>query len=92
MTQAQQKVFEEIHDVCKGERLPEDADDVNLPLTKSFIYEVLRLRNPIALSLPHVSTKDEIYNDYFIPDGSIILMDMYNIGMCPRFFICCFEA
>jgi len=65
------KLQDEIDIVC-GERLPEMKDMENLPTLRSIVKEVIRWRPPVPTGIPHASTKDHIYNGYFIPAGSTI--------------------
>jgi len=62
---------EEIDRVC-GARLPEMSDMENLPVLRAVVKEVLRWRPPVPTGIPHASTKDCVYDDYFIPAGSTI--------------------
>jgi cytochrome P450 len=65
------KLQDEIDIIC-GERIPEMKDMENLPILRAVVKEVLRWRPPVPTGIPHASTKDYVYNGYFIPAGSTI--------------------
>jgi len=62
---------DEIDTVC-GDRPPEMKDIESLPTLRSVVKEVIRWRPPVPTGIPHASTKDHVYNGYFIPAGSTI--------------------
>ncbi|GJJ13524.1 hypothetical protein Clacol_007778 [Clathrus columnatus] len=74
--EAQEKVYEEL-DTVIGDRLPTLADRKNLPYVNAFIYEVLRWRPVVPLGVPHTVLEDDVYGEYFIPRGSIIIADSW---------------
>ncbi|KAK0440505.1 cytochrome P450 [Armillaria borealis] len=67
----QRKAQEEVLRVVGTNRLPTFSDRPLLPYVDALINEVYRM-NPVGpTALPHRSTKDDHYNGYFIPAGSI---------------------
>lgn len=75
---AQKNVQEELDRVL-GDRLPTLADRTNLPYVNAFCHEVLRWRPSIPLGVPHAALEDGTYGEYFIPKGSIIFADSWQI-------------
>ncbi|KAH8600622.1 cytochrome P450 [Bisporella sp. PMI_857] len=65
------KLQDEIDIVC-GDRLPEMGDMENLPVLRSVVKEVIRWRPPVPTGIPHASSKDHVYDGFFIPAGSTI--------------------
>ena len=71
--EVQRKAQAEVRRVVGQERLPDFSDRPHLPYVEALMNEVYRL-NPVGpTALPHLSTKDDVYNGYFIPQGSIII-------------------
>ena len=48
-----------------------------LPYIEALLLEVLRWSPPLPLGIPHVTTKDDVYNGYFIPKGTGILPNIW---------------
>lgn len=79
------KVQEEVDRVC-GDRLPEMKDMENLPVLRAVVKEVMRWRPPVPTGIPHASTKDYVYNGYFIPAGSTIHAMEWGITRDPKMY------
>jgi cytochrome P450 len=73
----QRKAQEEIAHVVGQNRLPTVADRANLPYINAVVKEVLRWHPVAPMGLPHMSTSDDTYDNYFIPKGSIILCNIW---------------
>ncbi|KAF8181626.1 cytochrome P450 [Pholiota molesta] len=84
--EVQVKAQEELDRVVGRERLPEFSDRSKLPYINAIIKEVLRW-NPIApLGLPHMTTRDDEFRDYFIPAGTIVVGNTWRILHDPKTF------
>ncbi|KAF4548076.1 Cytochrome P450-like protein 54 [Elsinoe fawcettii] len=68
----------EIDAVVGSERLPTFDDLPQLPLLRAVVKEVARMRPVTAGGIPHKSTRDDEYNGYFIPKGSIIHPNLWH--------------
>ncbi|KAG8746036.1 hypothetical protein FRC10_006375 [Ceratobasidium sp. 414] len=75
----QARAQEEIDRVVGSGRLPEVEDRTNMPYIQAIIREVLRWQPVLRLGFPRVSTKDDVYRSYFIPKGSIIMLNVWAI-------------
>ncbi|GFP98582.1 phenylalanine n-monooxygenase [Phtheirospermum japonicum] len=64
------------------ERAYDELDRVNY--IKSCVKESFRLHPISSFILPHVSTKDAIVGEYFIPKGSHVLLSRMGLGRNPR--------
>ncbi|GJF00668.1 cytochrome P450 [Phanerochaete sordida] len=73
--EAQKKLDETIG----SDRPPEIADKSTLPYITAVMYECLRWRPPLPLSLPHRSTADDEYKGFHIPAGSIVIGNAWAI-------------
>ena len=73
VSDVQRKAQAELDRVVGFERLPEYEDRKNLPYIDALCKEVLRWHPIIPLGIPHRVTKDDIFDGYFIPAGTIVL-------------------
>ncbi|KEY72256.1 hypothetical protein S7711_00255, partial [Stachybotrys chartarum IBT 7711] len=81
--EVQQKAREEIDRVVGKDRLPNMADQENLPYIGAIVKEVLRW-NPVGpMALPHTSTEDDVFNGYHIPQKGIILANVWHFAHDP---------
>ncbi|KAI0060603.1 cytochrome P450 [Artomyces pyxidatus] len=75
----QKKAQQELDAVVGSERLPSFSDRDNLPYINALVKEVLRW-NPVApTGLAHRVMKDDIYDGYFIPRGSFVLVNIWKL-------------
>ncbi|KAF8157103.1 cytochrome P450 [Crassisporium funariophilum] len=74
---AQTKAQQEIDRVVGRERLPDFSDEPHLPYLAALLKEVNRWRPAGPLGIPHLLDKDDEYNGYLIPAGSIIIGNVW---------------
>jgi cytochrome P450 len=67
----------EVDRITGGHRFPEFSDRPNMPYIDAIVREVFRYGIVVPLSVPHVSTADDIYNGWFIPKGSIVMSNIW---------------
>jgi hypothetical protein len=67
----QMKAQEELDRIC-GDRAPSFGDLQNCPVVRSIIREAFRWRSPLPMGVPHVSNRDDVYEGYYIPKGSVV--------------------
>ena len=77
----QARVHAEIDDVIGNEALPSMHHRLQLPFTEATILETQRLGDIVPLGVPHAVTKDVYFRDYFIPNGTMIIPNMYSVHM-----------
>lgn len=65
------QVQEEIDRVIGG-RQPVVEDRRNLPYTDAVVHEIQRLANIVPMSLPHTTSCDVHFNDFFIKKVMLI--------------------
>ncbi|KAH9957214.1 cytochrome P450 [Russula dissimulans] len=75
----QAKAQEELDAVTGRERLPTFEDRPKLPFVEAVCKEVLRWRPVTPLAIPHATTKDNIYEGFFIPKGAIVIGNVWAI-------------
>ena len=71
--EVQQKAQRQLDEVLGLTRLPTFEDSDALPYIHAIALEVLRWRPPAPLGLPHCVMKDDEYNSFLIPKGSLIV-------------------
>jgi len=76
----QKRAQEELDSVVGQTRIPTFADLPHLPYIRAMVKEALRWRPVDPLGLPHLSTEDDWYNGMFIPKGSMIVANVWNLN------------
>jgi len=79
----QKRAQAELDRVAKG-RLPTLQDQQDLPYIQAMVTETLRWNGVAPLGLPHMSTKDDVYNGYFIPAGTTVAGNTWAILHDPE--------
>ncbi|KAF8515735.1 cytochrome P450 [Gautieria morchelliformis] len=69
----QRKAQAELDDVIGADRLPGFEDRQNLPYINALCKEIQRWHPVFPLAIAHGVMEDDIYNNYFIPKGSVII-------------------
>jgi len=77
---------EEIDRVIGRDRMPSLADRESLPYTDALVHEVLRWRPVSPLGVPHASTAPDMYNGYFIPEGTIVIGFTWGMHRDPKIY------
>ncbi|KAF9451150.1 cytochrome P450 [Macrolepiota fuliginosa MF-IS2] len=75
----QRKAQEEVDSVVGPDRLPDFSDRPRLPYLLAIIKEVLRWNPIVPMSLPHMTTEEDVYEGYYIPKGCTIMSNTYAI-------------
>lgn len=85
--QAQAAAHAELDHVVGLSRLPNFADETNLPYIKALCNETLRIR-PVAVlgGTPHANSVADTYDGYFIPKGTTILSNSWAINLNPSYY------
>lgn len=55
----------------------------SLPYLQCIILETLRLRPPAPLSVPHATSEDDVYQNWFIPANTTVIMNLHAIHQDP---------
>ncbi|KAF5359953.1 hypothetical protein D9757_012242 [Collybiopsis confluens] len=80
----QKKLQEEIDGVVGRDRLPAIQDRPNLPYVNATIKEALRWRPALPLSIARKLKHDDFYEGYFIPEGTIVMPNIWTISTDDR--------
>jgi cytochrome P450 len=75
----QKRAQEEIDRVIGNERLPDTVDKDALPYVRSIITEILRWCPPLPLGVPRAASADDLYEGQFIPKGSFVVANIWNM-------------
>ncbi|KAK7462918.1 hypothetical protein VKT23_007498 [Stygiomarasmius scandens] len=82
----QRRAQEELDRVVGRSRLPSFADMKHLPYIQAIVNEILRWKTPVPVSIPHASTKDDYYDGYFIPKGTVLFANMRSLHRDPEIY------
>ncbi|KAJ8585906.1 cytochrome P450 [Rhizopogon salebrosus TDB-379] len=77
---AQKRAQAEIDAVIGTERLPTFEDRSSLPYVEAVLRETLRWNPVFPLGLPHFTTDSDVYNEYYIPKGAIVLANHWAMS------------
>ncbi|KAF8992112.1 cytochrome P450 [Cyathus striatus] len=78
--EVQKKAQKEIDQVVGRGRLPTFKDVENLSYIRAIVKEVMRWRGVAPLGVPHRSTQDDIYQGYFIPKGTVCIVNAWGLN------------
>lgn len=82
----QSKAQAEIDIVIGRHRLPELEDKTKLPYLSAVLKELLRWKPIVPSGLPHMTSEDDIYKDYYIPKGAIVMGNNWAIMHDEKIF------
>ncbi|KAG2065218.1 cytochrome P450 [Suillus decipiens] len=78
--EAQRLAQQEIDSVVGVDRLPDFYDRPSLKYVEAVFREVIRWHIVAPLGLPHATSSDDVYGGYFIPKGSLILPNIWDMS------------
>ncbi|KIY52635.1 cytochrome P450 [Fistulina hepatica ATCC 64428] len=76
----------ELDKVLKGVRLPDFDDQSSLPYIDCIVMEVQRFEPVLPRGVHHLSTADDVYDGYFIPNGTVVLPNVKAISRDGRVY------
>ena len=71
---------EEIDRVVGPDRLPNFDDEANLPYIRAMAKEALRWWPITKVGANHATTEDDWYMGYFIPKGSVVMLNWWYVS------------
>ncbi|THH28972.1 hypothetical protein EUX98_g5215 [Antrodiella citrinella] len=74
------KAQEEMDRVLGLSRLPELEDRESLPYLNAVIKETYRWLPPLPMTLPHMSSQDDVYNGYRIPKQTLVIGNAWGMA------------
>jgi cytochrome P450 len=82
--EVQARAQAEIDAVVGNDRLPSFEDRDRLPYVEALTKEALRWHSVVPTSVPHRVTEDNVFNGYFIPKGSLVLSNLWQMNHDPN--------
>ena len=76
----QRRAHEELDKVTGRQTWPSAEDEKQLPYIRAIIKEVQRLRPAFLVPAPHASTEDFVYNGYYIPKGTCMVLNVHDLN------------
>ncbi|KDQ61306.1 hypothetical protein JAAARDRAFT_152482 [Jaapia argillacea MUCL 33604] len=74
----------EIDSIVGLENVPSVSDTGRLPYVNAVIKEVMRWHPVLPLSIARRSAKDDIYEGYSIPEGTILIPNVWAVALEPN--------
>jgi len=84
--EVQRKAQAEIDAVVGNDRLPTFTDREHLPFIEALVLEVQRWNPVTPLGVPHRVIEDDVYDDYLIPKGSIVVANIWKMTHDPQVY------
>ena len=78
--EVQKKAQLELDTVIGQDRLPEFSDLESLPYIRAMVKELLRWHIVAPITLPRRIVADDEYNGYLLPDGAIVLVNVWYVA------------
>jgi len=83
---SRKKAQAELDAVVGRGRLPDFNDYDSLPFINALVKETLRWQPVLPVGVPHYSTKDDEYEGYFFPKGTLIIGNAWSILHDPEMY------
>lgn len=80
------KVQVELDEVVGRDRLPRLSDRPNLPYTEATLSEAARVASATPFGLPHAASRHTTLNGFSVPQGTIIIPNMWAVHNNPEVF------
>ena len=81
------QVHRELDAVVGRNRLPKLSDRQDLPYTDAVVHEVTRIGTVSPLAIPHYSTSSTKILSYDIPEGTLILLNLWACHNDPYVWV-----
>ena len=82
----QKRAQAELDAVVGRTRTPTFADFQHLPYIRAMVKEALRWRSVLPIRIPHLSTEDDWYDGMFIPKGTIVMANVWDLNRDPELY------
>ncbi|KAI0029194.1 cytochrome P450 [Vararia minispora EC-137] len=79
----QRKAQAEVDAVVGRDRFPTLADRPHLPYVEAVFKETLRWQPIAPLAIPHSLMQDDVYNNYLIPKGALVIPNIWAMANDP---------
>ncbi|KAH7886702.1 cytochrome P450 [Phlebopus sp. FC_14] len=78
--EVQKRAQAELDEVVGRGRLPDFDDRETLPYVEAVLRETLRWFLAIPAGVPHATTEDDVYNGFFIPKNTVVMVNVWAIA------------
>ncbi|RPD66668.1 cytochrome P450 [Lentinus tigrinus ALCF2SS1-7] len=82
--EVQRKAQAELDAVIGPDRMPTIADRERLPYLNAVMLEILRWIPVAPMGFPHQLTEDDVHAGYFIPKGTLVMVNIWNLLHDPQ--------
>ncbi|KAF9228060.1 cytochrome P450 [Gyrodon lividus] len=76
---AQRRAQDEIDSFLANNAFPDFSHRTSLPYVEAVLRETMRWHSVAPLALPHTTSCDDIFEGYFIPKGTMIMANVWEI-------------
>ncbi len=76
----QKKAQAELDKVVGSRRLPDFTDRQSLPYINALVKELTRWHIVAPTAIPHATIQDDEFNGYFIPKGSVVIVNLWYVA------------
>lgn len=84
--EVQARARQEIDRIIGTGRSPNFGDQDKVPYINAIVLESLRWNPPAPFIVPHASREDDTYNGYFIPKGTMVIPNVWQISRDPNVY------
>ncbi|KIO29636.1 hypothetical protein M407DRAFT_21224 [Tulasnella calospora MUT 4182] len=86
--EAQARVRSEIDAVIGPNRFPsvDDKGPEKMPYLEATLLESMRWNPPVSSILPHLPIRDDIFRGYFIPKGTAVVGNAWQVSRDPQLY------
>ncbi|KAG9043860.1 hypothetical protein FS837_009051 [Tulasnella sp. UAMH 9824] len=84
--EVQARARQEIDRIVGNRRFPDFGDQGDMPYIYAVVLESLRWNPPAPFIVPHASREDDTYNGYFIPKGTMVIPNVWQISRDPAVY------
>ncbi|RDX53248.1 cytochrome P450 [Lentinus brumalis] len=82
--EVQRKAQAELDAVIGADRMPTIADRERLPYLNAVVLELIRWLPVTPMGFPHQLTEDDVHAGYFIPKGTLVMVNIWNLLHDPQ--------
>ena len=75
--EAQRRAQKELDQIIGHDRLPTFSDRPALPYMNALMKEIMRWHVISPIGVPHRSTSDDVFDGYYIPAGTLIIVNAW---------------
>ncbi|KAB7494920.1 Methyl farnesoate epoxidase, partial [Armadillidium nasatum] len=80
------RIHKELDEVVGRDRYPTVRDRPSLVYTDATLMEVLRMRGPLPIMIPHRVTKDATVCGFNLPSDTLLLINVFSVQMDKKYW------